>query len=267
MNHENASVSVKDLSEIGISIVGPADPTFSSLLTSNFRGDIRNAAQTLSEVSCFIKNDTEKSIIGYTVRWDMLAADGKVHTRGRNYLAPDALLGQPLDDLRGVIPPHSVGFVSLAPVNEMSKSPEPPAAVQSHLKEAAERIREGIVPFTSVTIVLDNVLLNDGTFAGPDSGNLFAKIKARVEGRRDLLTEFENISRRSTDSAFERLRLIADGPTTKRQAVATATDAYNFQQQKSATELLRMREAVGDKETASRAIALLHRQWINLKKR
>jgi hypothetical protein len=67
--------------------------------------------------------------------------------------------------------------------------------------------------------------------------------------------------------AFERLRLIAEGPTSKRQAVATTIDAYNFQQQRSATELLRMREAVGDKETASRAIALLHRQWINLTKR
>ena len=265
MKNQNASVSVKDLSEIGVSIVSPDDPAFSSLLTSYFQGENKEAAQTLSDVSCFIKNDTDKFIIGYVVKWDMLTTDGKVRTRNWHYLASDVLLGRPLEGLRGVIHPHSLGFVSAAPLGEINTS-QGVQTPQSNLKEHAQKIREGIAPFTNITISLDNILLDDGTFAGPDTSNSYLKIKARVEGRRDLLAEFENNTHKSSGLAFDRLKQIANGPKVKRNPEDAPIDSYNFQQQRSATELLRMRDALGDIETANRAIALLHRQWIDLRK-
>jgi len=269
----SVSMKVKDLSNIGISIITQSDPSFSTLLSTSLDGETKTAAQTLSNVSFFIKNDTDQPIIGYAIKWEMTAPDGKPHTHVKNYLASDVLVGRPVTGLVGVINSHSVRFVSLAPIEEINRAREAGGSLAARanafpLAEQVERLRDRTSKFTEITISMDSVLLADGTFWGPDTFGEFDKIQARLDARRDLLRQFEtSVQSNSPSSAFERLREIANTPRIKRNSLTTPNDIYKFQQQTSASELLGMREQFGESETIHRYLGSLRHSWLQLKRR
>ena len=278
MKPETVSMNVKDLSEIGISIISPNDPSFARLLSSSLQEEAREAAEAVRSVSFFLKNDTDHSIIAYTIKWKMITAEGKVRTHTKNYLASEVLIGRPLSGLPGVIEPHSVRFISLArgveASVEASKAPRANGEQanpnsQLALGEYVDRQRARVAAFNNITISLDGILLDNGTFAGPDTTQTFDKIKATLDARRDLLSEFERNTQpgKSIEVGFSRLQEIANGPNVKLDSKATPTDFYNFHQKAYAAELLLMRQALGDSQSASRALGLLHRPWVELKKR
>src|SRR5262245_8001485 len=120
----SVSMNVKDLSDIGISIVTQNDASFPTLLSTSLQGETKTAAEILSNVSFFIKNDTDQSIIGYAIKWEMIAPGGKPYNHVKTYLASDVLVGRPVTGLVGVINPHSVRFISLAPIEEINKARE-----------------------------------------------------------------------------------------------------------------------------------------------
>lgn len=267
------SVSLKDLPDIGIRLIGSNDNSFESLLSTKLQGETRAAAETLSPFTFFIKNEADRAIIGYSIKWEMMGPDGVPHSHVKNYLASDVLVGRPLDGLHGVIQPGSIRLISLAPIEEINGARQggglrAERANAFPLAEQVEQLSARTAAFNVITISIDSVLLDDGTFAGPDTCEEFAKINARLNARRDLLRQLENDSRGNSPSrAFDRLREIANGPKLDRHSQTTPTSVFNAQQQTAAAELLGMREKLGDAETVQRALKLLNHQWLTLKRK
>lgn len=269
----STSVALKDLPDIGIRIIGPNDDSFEGLLSTKLQGEVRAAAETLSPFSFFIKNETDRSIIGYSIKWEMMGPDGVPHSHVKTYLASDVLIGRPVEGLQGVIQPSSVRLISLAPFEEINRARQGGGSRAARanafpLAEQVEQLSARTARFNVITISIDSVLLDDGTFAGPDTCEEFEKINARLNARRDLLHQFENDSRGNSSSrAFDRLNEIVSGPKLDRHSQPSPTSIFNTQQQTAAAELLGMRQKLGDAETVQRAVRLLHGQWLVLKRK
>ncbi|HMH43834.1 MAG TPA: hypothetical protein VK557_10150 [Pyrinomonadaceae bacterium] len=270
----SVALNTKDLRNLGISLIGSNEPSFDSLMASVVPNEARENVEALRSVSVFLTNDTDHSVIAYSVKWEMVTGDGKLKTETREYLAPNALMGRSTVDLIGVIQPHSTRLVSLAPLVEAAKHPGvgggagPGTRGDSALQHYVDALRARNAQDSKITISLDSVLFDDGRFAGPDTRERFGKIQAIIQAKQDLLTEFEHTaeSSKSLQIAFDNLTTVASGTKRELSSNATTEDYFGFYKQSTAREMLSLRSAFGEDEAAKRIHGVLHHEWPILRK-
>src|SRR5947209_6879689 len=88
-------INVKDLPEVGLTLIPPADASFPELLRSLER-DIpaqREQLRLLAPYSVFIRHTGTQDIVAYRLKWEFLRPNGKVTTSVGSYLSA---IGDPL---------------------------------------------------------------------------------------------------------------------------------------------------------------------------
>jgi hypothetical protein len=119
---------------------------------------------------------------------------------------------------------------------------------------------------SSVTITLDGVFFEDGSFVGPDASQFFESTKAIVDAQRDLLEWFIKAVRKregkreSTDIVFSEMEaMVKEMPRPTGQG--SPADFYKSEKLGLAEEILRMRDKIGAAGVILEKTIALETKW------
>jgi hypothetical protein len=200
-------INSKALSEEGLTLISPSDADFDRQLASlkDEAGGLRKAVDANRLLCVFLKNSGRQTAVAYVLKWEFQRANGTVLTRSVSYGSPGAFGGpnQKADSgLMGMgdqVPAQATRLVSLDPsLSSIALAISGPGkASRDGLYRALEgyvshtdRVREGLLEsVASVTVSLDGVFFEDGTFVGPDTTNFFAEFQAEIDAQRDVAQE------------------------------------------------------------------------------
>lgn len=274
-------INVKDISEHGLIIISSADAAFSNLINSALQIRPEPLAEELKSYSVFVKNESQRAVIAYSIKWEFLRPDGRIVTKRRNFITRSGLIGQG-ENAKGknIINPGETRFLSLVDAfkvddkaSNSSDNDESGTREQMVLTRGAQpkdfaKLTNELAGYTGVTISLDGAFFEDGAFVGAGTSDFFARTKAMRDARYDLLLEIENQLQegKSAKDALNQLEALTKETTAKNGIRSTPSDYYQLYRQRYAEELLRTRNAAGDEPTVKKILASVAKPWPQLRK-
>lgn len=274
----------KDLPEHGLRIIAPSDPSFEARLNALLKGRTSEALEIIKPFSFIVENNGPRTAVAYMIEWCFTGADGRDECSRQASISPAALmegetLSEEMAEQSGYIKPNKSRLLSLL-------NPDGSGAFSVPINpEEAEQIRAGaavdrqallrrygaeLAKYTDITVSIDGVFFDDGTFAGDDTTGFFNMVRAEVDARRDLLNDVAlGLSQlhKSKDEVFRYVETVANQPEVDIVSNATPTQFYNFYKKRYATELLRLRRSVGDDKALAVSLNPLKKVWLKLEKR
>jgi hypothetical protein len=289
----SVQINVKDLPEHKLILIGPSDPSFNGQVSAFLKGNHNAMVEATKPFSVFLKNTGNKAIVAYWLKWEKIRADGTIVTSGMGGSNPTALMEGREPGLEHlvtssgyVIKPGSMHFVSpIISINEEQSGGIGAITVSAEnsseldkLQKAAENnnidpmldlVSEELKSCTSITISIDGVFFEDGTFVGPNTTNFFEGVQGIVDAKRDLLQEiaFAIEHKQTPEEIFSMIEQLTNSQNTYTSTNATSTNHYNFYKKMYAKEVLQMRKVLGDSKAIASALQPLRRQWRVLKKK
>lgn len=286
-------ISIKDFPIHGLELIGPSDPAFKDKISTLLKDKKNPVVDTLKPYSVFLKNTGNKAIVGYWLKWEMIKLDGTVVSREAGGINPDALMDGDITDLGHLslttgyaIKPNSTRFVSLAfslgeeevggtigayasgTANEAEVEQFQQAAKNRNPSSMADKLVTELQSYSNITVSVDGVFFQDGTFVGTDNTIFFAQVQAHIDAKRDLLEEisFATKRKRSSQEIFSDIEEIANNQYAIIRQNPTTSDYYNYYKKMYAEEILHMRNAMDSKKAISISLQALHKKWQKLKK-
>ena len=306
-------INIKDFPEHGVRIIAASDPTFVRRAESFFEGQPQTIVDRVKPFSVLLENSGTLAIVGSTVKWEITKRDGTTFNQPVSSVNTRALMdGEPrsIQTTRGAaIPPNSIRFVSvLGSAGEGQRvdlsrswiafrgSPSEGEAFRraladSNMDEAFNRsiIGKVLTEATSVTVSVDLVFFEDGTFVGDDKGDFFNKVKADMDAQYDLYTEVTvaQYEGKTLEEIFKRVGELAASHSQTRKS-SPEIDSYSGKQKSEAPiestkrrysdeydrsktlyaqELIGMRGALGAKEAIAQKLQLLDKPRKLLRRR
>jgi uncharacterized protein (UPF0335 family) len=251
-------INAKDLSEHGLIIIRPSDPSFDSLAADFFKDFSSEEVENLKPFSILIKNETDRTVVSQTVIWELTKTDGKkisltkmsanseALTDGQDYF--DALARTNMDD---TIRPNSIQLFSLLPLSRSGGGGGPFQQANPDNTEKIERLRsmrtELATKYTEITVSIDGAFFDDGAFVGPDINGLFDKVQAQVKAKRDLVLGLAKKIELKMDieEVFQEAESKA-GTDTVPDLNSTPADEYNYFSKFFANQFRQLRKFYGD---------------------
>ena len=252
------------LPEHGVMIVGPTDVTFTTLMAKQKQQTSGGNIDESKASSVFVVNESGKTISALSVKWELLQADGRIiaHTRGhRSTLKVVSNAG--LAGLEPDITPGDQQWVSLLS-NSSGASKGFRVNTGGGGADKARQLSESV----RVTISIDAVLFDDGTFVGRDTRNLFESLKAELEARREVFAEIVR-ALNGDSNAMKHIERLAKADHNGMQSLSRQVDESTENQavqREYASITLAMRKELGDKVILERLNTELSKPQINLRK-
>jgi len=286
----SVQINIKDLPEYGLKLIAPTDPTFDGKLSTLLRNHPNSVAEESKPYSVLLENTGKKTVVGYRLRWDLIKADGTVSMRQAGGVNMGAFMDEARPGLENpslssgfAIGPRAMAFVSPAgSLGENDNGGMTGYASGSKDRAALDRLRQSakdkrypsladvviadIQNCTSMTVSLDGVFFEDGTFVGPDTTEFFVMVEARVNARRDLMQEiaFAVERKRSMDAIFDYINEVASSPLPVQKM--NQGDLYNLFKRSDAEEMLRMKAALSSQKAVGMALQQSRKAWSKLRK-
>jgi hypothetical protein len=191
------SVSVTDLNSSGLTLVPYNTARSASLLTVSVPAAISATLEPLLPYSVFIINDSQKTILAYTVRWTSVdQATNTPYTDDRTVC--DAI------SLKGLISPHGYDLVTIVgPVSSFGSITKS-AQILRQITDEGQRLKAQM----PVSISLEAVMFEDGSVTGGDTPRSISQIRARLRSEYDLYTAV--LARASTDTIIPWLQGVSN---------------------------------------------------------
>ena len=163
------SITISALNAYGVYLFPSTAPEFTQALSPARPKEL----DVLLPYAVLIKNDTDKEIIGYSVRWNCRDASG-------NAGAPEVNRFD-FSTFSSVIAPHGSQLVSssIGPIS---------AEIQwsGDLQGETERLVSYYSRQQNIAVRLDAVLFKDGTAIGLDGNNWISRWKAHIDAEREV---------------------------------------------------------------------------------
>jgi hypothetical protein len=195
------------LEKYGVKIIPASDEEFGGTLYKYIGG--RRELDALLEASkpllFFISNRSEKEIVGYSLRWAFTRDDGEVKYGQGAYSSPGILLGYKARSQRMVgktslINPGEVrltGYQSLAPdlaenvhkwtQNGGAEYKFSPEEMERFLTAVTMTMQQSLRGIKSVTLSIDAVVFNDGTFVGDNKTFFYESTEGMIKAHADFI--------------------------------------------------------------------------------
>ncbi len=311
----NVHVNVKDLPEHGVRIIAPSDSSFDQRAQSFLKGEPQPMVDRIKPFSVILENTGRLAIVGSRLNWEIVKTDGTVFNQRIGSANPRALMDgdKAIQTTReAAIPSHAIRFVSLlgsaaegeqlhltnvglsfrGSQSEMEEFHN--ALLQGNREEAFDKshIAKVMREATSVTVSIDGIFFEDGTFVGENKTGFFDEVKAYIDAEYDLVMEISLAQKqaKTSDEIFKQVRdfLVAhtrgrtESPTTdnytgKRTAedreiislasIRFSSDRYQNYKTLYAQQLMSMKEALGAKQAIREALKLLERPRVELRRK
>jgi hypothetical protein len=267
----NVRLNVKDLPEHSLYITTPTDPSFDDMVSTYAKGQA-NATNDLSKsFSVFISNFSTRAVVAYRIKWELLRSDGKLLMHTESYSEPGLLMGRSLgesnsqlDEDSNVIRPNASKLVSwvtsMALNNATDSSHEPDAALN--------QLKTHFLSATALTVSIDGIFFEDGTFVGQNTTGYYEQIEAQIKARRDLVDSIRLAvkKRGEIDEVFSSIERASQAEDVRVNYDTTPAEFYNLYKKIFARELTGMRNAYGQKKAIAYALELQNRPWARLRK-
>lgn len=252
-------INAKDLPEYGLVIVKPSDPAFDSMAADYLGGMSSDEIERLKPFSVFIKNNENKIVVAYAIIWEATEANGK-KTAYKKYISNSSALTDkedffealPRTNLNDIIRPGEVLLVSLLPEKNTGGGTGYGAQLsQNQLEQNPQNLAlQLLTKYTDLTISIDGVFFEDGTYVGPDTTHFFEKMNAQVEAKREMTAYIaENLKlKKPPDEIFKVIEDKAND-TSIRFNDGSPADYYKYFTKVFATEFHQMRKTLGEART------------------
>lgn len=256
----------RDLPRQGVHLITLADPQFEQTASSYFKNRPPELFQNPSSV--FIKNSGDKSIVAYMLVWQLVTSDGQIRTNRTAYSEPGVLMGnpKPLDPSfkhTRAIEPNGLKCFSWAAAidaegpsigggDAMTKSPH--LALDDPSSIRAARNLE-LAEATSLTVSIDGIFFEDGTFIGPNTTGYFERVQAMVNAKLDLLRHVATASEKGLgNEALDGIEAKGIAPAVTLTSESSADDYYKHYSKMFASEITQMRKAYGIQRLAEHLV-------------
>lgn len=254
--------NIKDLPEHGILLMPPSDPTVT-----------KGKTVLIDPYSVLLKNTGTRAIVGYSIKWE--CSDGKTQTSARDlsldriflYIDEVVLLyGEEsdrrliLNRLDDVIKPNSTWLIANDyPPREINQE------VNAELNEGA--IAEVNAACPTMTVTLDGIFFDDGTFVGPDTTDFFTRVKTQMDVRYEIFEGVRNElkSGKTPEEVFRGLEQIRD--RVGHESIGGTTDELrSYYRNLFARDVLGRKETWGIEEAIKQVHQLLSKPWVKLRR-
>jgi hypothetical protein len=284
-------INVKDFPVYDLKLISPSDPSFEGRVSALLKGKRNNFIEALKPYSVFLKNASNKAVVGYWLKWEMTKPDGTVVSRETGGINPSALMdggasgSEQLSLTTGyAVEPNSMRFISLAyslgeneegTISGYAGGSRDQAALDQFRRDKdkrptskLDRVIAELQSYTSINISIDGVFFQDGTFVGTNKTNFFVQVQANVDAKRDLLDEiaFAVKRNRSAEEILSDIEELAGSPNVLISPGATTTDYYNYYKRIYADEIVHMRNAMDSQRAIAMSLQALRKQWPKLKR-
>jgi len=199
------SVSIEDLASDGVALISPADPSFDVLARPLIGNRVSDVALRLKPMLTIVVNDSGRTIVSYSVVWEVAQAGRGPdwywgHASFPNAVCRDVVPGRDQDGFAsGNRRIHALDVV----VHGWGDND---AYYDQFLPQFADRAQETVAGAIGLRIRLDAVIFEDGTLIGEDTnGTLrsqFAACLGAKQARYGALLDALDEGR-SLDDAFE----------------------------------------------------------------
>lgn len=258
----SSKVQTVGLPEHRIEIVGPNEAAFTALISKQLQKTSGVDVNALKSSSAFVVNNSTQSIAALSVKWELLQADGRSLVHYRGYRGRLQVLSEDGPArLSGKIASNDHQLVSLLDVSDNSNR-----GFRVNMRGGAGDEAHQLSESVKVTISVDGVLFADGTFVGPDTRDLFRRLKAEIEARTEA---FEEIARalNGDSEAMKRIETLAKGDGEGIQVLGDKTHPEDqLEKERIARATLAIRKTLGDKAVLERIKAELNKPRVNLRK-
>lgn len=258
--------NVKGLPEHNVSLIASSDPIITGGRTVS-----------VDPYTVVLRNTSSKAVVGYSIKWECFHGKMESPTRDMSHdrkfsnsfgfafmYADESERRAVLNNADEVINPNTTWLIS----------PDFPARkMNGHIEELSTRrdqaaLAEVQAACPMMTVTLDGVFFDDGTFVGPDTNDFFAKVKTQMDVRYEVLRGVQSDlkSRKDPTEVFRGLEQIRDRERQVSGGEMTINELRSFYRHMFAQDVLGMKEMWG----ADGAIANVQRQlskpWVTLRK-
>lgn len=286
----NVRLDVHDLPEYGLHIISPVDPSFKGMMSAYFQDKRQDTLDLFQPFSVFVKNTSKRHAVAYTLKWELIRADGKVLTHISSYATPEILMGYNMpDDTSAKTKTHilksgairyftwntsvgsdfndSIGIISGGSQNPNNANEVKRAGRERDKAALLNQLNNELTQATNLTVSIDGAFMDDGTFVGPNTTNFFEQIKAQVDAHHDLLNSVVAAVQndKELDNVFNSMQAQSGTLDALPNGASTPAEHYNFYLKVYGREFAGMRDAYG-KNKATEYLLNLNARSRKLKK-
>lgn len=258
--------NVNGLPEHSVSLIAPSDP----ILTGG-------RTVFVDPYSVAIRNTSSKAVVGYSIKWE--CTDGKRDSATRdlshdrkfsNSLGFAFMYGEEserkeiLKNADEVIQPNSTWLIS--PDRPARKLTGPIEETNTGGDQSALPSVQAACP--TITVTLDGVFFDDGTFVGPDTNDFFVKVKTQMDVRHEVLQGVLKDLKSGKDPAevFKGLEQMRERERQFSGGEMTTNELRSFYRHMFAQDVLGMKETWGVDGAIANVQRQLSRHWVTLRK-
>jgi len=275
--------NTRDLPEHGIHIVTSVDKSFDDLAASHFKS---RSPDSLKPLSVFVKNSGRSLVLAYALTWELRDKDGKrITSKTVGYSALGVLMGDEslsntkhttaiepgtsrcftVDDQIEQDAPETVsGQNTSLPLQSSEINDTHDTKASAILAKFTSRLSEA----TSVSVSLDSVVFEDGTFVGPNETGFIEQAQAMLNAKVDLLREIAVASKQGTlKEAFESIKAKSREADVEFAENISADDWYRYFRKIYAKEITGQYYAYGEVQLVPYLLKSYDRARPSLKKR
>lgn len=258
--------NVKSLPEHNVYLISPYDSSVN-----------KNTSGKVNPYSVILRNSNSHHIVGYSITWQCF--DGK-NESPRTDLSHDRqfsnsfgyafMYGEEserraiLNNADELIQPNSTWLIS--PDFPAHKIDGVIKEVNTENEQAVFAVQAAACPI--MTVILDGVFFDDGTFIGPDMNGSFAKLKTQMDVRYEVLqgVQRELKSGKNPSDVFRELEQIRDRGVQQSGAGMSLDELRTRYQRLFAQDVLGMKDMWGTEGAIANVQRQLSRPWVTLRK-
>ena len=254
-------IQTAGLPEYGIEVIGPAEATFTTLISKGLQKTGGTDVDALKRSSVFVVNNSQQSIAALSVKWELFQADGRSvvhcvrHMAGLKVISDAGPAQFPEEIAR-----NDYRLISLLDVfNDSNENFR--INMRGGNVDKARQLAESV----KVTVSVDAILFVDGTFVGPDTRNFFGSLKAELETINEVFTEAAQALNGDSE-AMRHIEVLAGDRKGVQMPVGENSGNNQLAREQYARMILGMRKKLGDKTALERINAELSKPRINSRK-
>jgi hypothetical protein len=262
----------RDFPEHGIHLIGPSNPSFAKLAARLVKSKEGTTAADLPPYSVFLNNTSGRSIVAYSIIWECVDKKGSTVDKSLSNIifyvflhGDEAERNKVMAGAEGIIGPNSTWFISLdLPARRVEGISEGQIEESIFVSQAQEISRE----FSKVTISLDGLFFDDGTFLGADTTGFFTEVKSQMDAQYEVLSEVESGLRSGAkvEEILRKLEQIAGPPMPELGVSPSRTEYMNFFRILFAKNVLGMKNVFGTDKAIEDVHQQLSKPWVHLRR-
>lgn len=263
--------NVKDFPEHGIYLIGPSSPSFAQMAAQLIKGN-EYSVTDFPPYSVFLRNTSSHSVVGYRLTWECVDKKGDAaHNDVSNIISYLFLHGDQSERNKtmageaGVIGPNSTWFISLDhPARRVEGIGEGQIDESIFVSQVQEISRD----FSKVTISVDGLFFDDGTFLGADTTKFFDEVQSQMDARYEVLNEVESGLRSGAnfEEIQRKLEQMASQPKPQLGTSPSRIEYMNCFRVLFAKDVLGMKALYGTEKAIEDVHQQLSKPWVHLRK-